>query len=156
MKMKIALLSGIALSLIIAGTAMAADAKKVAKIKLNGIQDSKLVKMYNDKYTGMDLPAELIDGTLYFKIVEELPFLRTWGYFPDNWAAAGFDIDGKTDVSVTTGSKTYIDLLGLPQTISNTVKNQLKRHFFPVRYVYELAGYKVDYDAAAKTVTISE
>ena len=158
MKKKVALLSGLLLSLIVAGTTTAADSKQETKIELNGIVESHAVKVYNKKLNGVAMKAELINGYLYFKYDDEktIPFLTTYGEYTDNTKRAGFNKDGKTDVMVTMGSVTNITLHGLPQPISDEVKSQLKRNYFPVRYVYEMAGYKVDYDVTTKSITIHE
>ncbi|MNB94357.1 hypothetical protein D3C75_415080 [compost metagenome] len=158
MKKKVALLSGLLLSLIIAGTTTAADVKLKTKIELKGIEESHAVKVYNNKLNGVTNTAEIINGSLYFKYEDEkkIPFLVTYGEYTDGTKRAGFNIDGKTDVMITMGSETRINFLGLPQSLSDEVIAQLKRNYFPVRYVYEIAGYKVDYDVKTKSVTIHE
>lgn len=155
---KVALLSGLLLSLIVAGTTTAADVNQETKIELKSIVESQAVKVYNNKLNGVANKAEIINGSLYFKYEDEktIPFLVTYGEYTDGTKAASFNKDGKTDVMVTMGSKTYITFQGLPQPLSDEVKAQMKRNYFPVRYVYEMAGYKVDYDVTTKSVTIHE
>lgn len=155
MKKPIMLLSTLFLSLTVAGSALAADIKKDTKIDLTGILDSHSVSVSNYKYDGVSMPAELIDGSLYLKADNSLPLLTTWGYFPDeNFSHAGFNEDGKTDVAVMLGSKTFIDFQGKPQPLTDTMKAQLKRGYFPARFVYELAGFQVDYDQDTHSVLI--
>jgi hypothetical protein len=136
------------------GSAFATDAKE-QKLNLTNIQDNHSVKVYNDNLNGAAMPAELVDGSLYLKADYNVPLLSKWGNYPDeNWSSAGFNKDGKTELIVSFGSRTFINFQGKPQQITDTMKAELQKGYFPVRFVYELAGYKVTYNPDDYSVTL--
>jgi hypothetical protein len=140
--------------LVFSGSALAADAKSITLDLGPAAGDGYVVITSHDEYIGMKLPAKLIDGRLYLRGSNSVGLADLWHVDKDARNET-LIINEENPVEVHLGAAPEILFEGAEVTLDEGTKALLAKGLFPVRQVYELAGYSVDYDGSTHTVTLS-
>lgn len=144
----------LALTMVFSLSAFATNQQSVS-LDLNQIQtEGQAVIISGGDYIGMKLPAKIIDGKLYLLAGNSIGVT-------DNWSADKYAknetlvINGKSSVKLRLGPTPEILLDNVAVPLDSVAKEAMESRLFPVRQVYELAGYKVEYDAISNSVTLT-
>ncbi|NHN35527.1 hypothetical protein [Paenibacillus agricola] len=142
------------LSVSFAGLAIAADHQET-KIVLSGVNENHTVTLYNNDYiTGVSIRCKMVGDSLYILADNALPLVDKWSYREEiNTSKVVINNGSHNEVTISTGNRNYIDLEGAAQGLTDTIKTELQKGYFPLRFVYELGGYKVNYDPSQNSIT---
>lgn len=156
-KRKVTLLGSLVLALsLMLGSSVFAANKESITLKLSPSGDEgHVVILSGGDYPGMTLPARMIEGKLYLRGSNSVGIAENW---KADEGANNETLVIREDIPVEIlfgkvsqirFNETYVD-------VDDVTMEQLESGFYPVRQVYELAGYTVNYDVATHTITISK
>lgn len=121
-------------------------------LDISEINTSNNVTVMSGSYQGQHLPAKLINGSLYIKGESLLIFADT---FRSDAATRTDILEFKDEVQVEMLKQTSIQKKNVIVDLEETVKNELAAGYIPVRQVFELAGYKVNYQGINHFVSLT-
>lgn len=135
------------------GSVFAAESEsKTLDLKTYG--KSGYVSLTDSNYEGMPLPANLIGNQLFIQGSNSVGLVEFWRV--DDDLNESVFVKEEIPVVVHLGKNAGIEIEGKPLRVEGVVKEQLLKGFYPVRQVFELAGYMVRYDAQTHQVKLSK
>lgn len=140
--------------LALAGSSLASGNESI-KLDLNHLpKEGNVIIASGTNYNGINLPGKMIDGTLYLHGSNAVGLTEEWQFDPEAKVET-FVLKEEIPVKVHLGNDAGIVVGGKIVSIDEDTKKHMENGLFPVRQVYELAGFTVKYNSSDHSVTLS-
>ncbi|WP_240416497.1 hypothetical protein [Paenibacillus periandrae] len=139
--------------MVLTSSVFAATEEPTKTLNLSSISTNQTAQIVStDAFNGMHIPAVFVDETLYVKADSSA------GFTDGRWSMIQSEnierVIISSDVTVFVGENARIAAYGELVPLSPAVIEQMIKGYYPVRLVYELAGYQVLYNQTYQDVSI--